>query len=98
LAGALAGIAGVTTAATVGAISPLMALPVTIKGLIAAVVGGLSSLRGAIFCGLAIGVLEAISLQFIGVTYRDATVLLLLFAFLIFRPRGLFATAAVRNE
>lgn len=98
LAGALAGIAGVTTAATVGVVSPLMAVPLTIKGLVAAVVGGLSSLRGAIICGLGIGVLEAISLQAFGVTYRDATVLILLFAFLVFRPSGLFPAAAMRDS
>lgn len=89
LSGMLGGIAGAMVASAVGVLSPLLAVPITVKGLVAAVVGGLASIPGAIVAGLIIGVLEALSLQAFGVTYRDMLVLFLLFAFLIFRPGGI---------
>ena len=58
LAGILGGFAGCMAAASVGVISPLLTIPITIKGLIAAVIGGLGSIRGAIIAGLMIGGVE----------------------------------------
>lgn len=97
LSGMLGGIAGAMTASAVGVLSPLLAVPITVKGLVAAVVGGLASIPGAIVAGLLIGVLEALSLQAFGVTYRDMLVLFLLFAFLIFRPGGIIPSGAGRD-
>ena len=61
-----------------------------IKGLIVTVIGGLGSIPGAIVAGLLVGAFENVFQQFRGVTERDLYVMLLLFAFLIFRPGGLF--------
>jgi len=97
LSGMLGGIAGAMTASAVGVLSPLLAVPITVKGLVAAVVGGLASIPGAIVAGLLIGVLEALSLQAFGVTYRDLLVLFLLFAFLIFRPGGIVTAGGGRE-
>ena len=72
-------------------------MPVTVKGLIAAVIGGLGSIPGAIVGGLLIGALENTFQLVRGVTERDMYVMLLLFAFLAFRPGGIFGTAA-RHE
>ena len=80
-----------------GILSPLLTVPVTVKGLIAAVIGGLGSIPGAIVGGLLIGALENTFQLVRGVTERDMYVMLLLFAFLAFRPGGIFGTAA-RHE
>jgi branched-subunit amino acid ABC-type transport system permease component len=61
-----------------------------VKGLIVTVIGGLGSIPGAIVAGLLVGAFENVFQQFRGVTERDLYVMLLLFAFLIFRPSGLF--------
>jgi branched-chain amino acid transport system permease protein len=89
--GVLGGIAGALIGASVGALSPLLTTPLTVKGLIVTVIGGLGSIPGAIVAGLLVGAFENVFQQFRGVTERDLYVMLLLFLFLIFRPGGLFA-------
>jgi branched-chain amino acid transport system permease protein len=91
LTGLLGGIAGALIGASVGALSPLLTAPLTVKGLIVTVIGGLGSIPGAIVAGLLVGAFENVFQQFRGVTERDLYVMLLLFAFLVFRPGGLFA-------
>jgi branched-chain amino acid transport system permease protein len=90
ITGVLGGIAGALIGASVGALSPLLTTPLTVKGLIVTVIGGLGSIPGAIVAGLLVGAFENVFQQFRGVTERDLYVMLLLFAFLIFRPSGLF--------
>ena len=89
--GLLGGIAGALIGASVGTLSPLLTTPLTVKGLIVTVIGGLGSVPGAIVAGLLVGGFENVFQQFRGVTERDLYVMLLLFVFLVFRPGGLFA-------
>jgi branched-chain amino acid transport system permease protein len=95
--GLLGGIAGALIGASVGALSPLLTTPLTVKGLIVTVIGGLGSIPGAIVAGLLVGAFENLFQQFRGVTERDLYVMLLLFAFLVFRPGGLFALKGGRD-
>jgi branched-chain amino acid transport system permease protein len=96
LTGALGGIAGAMIGASVGMLSPLLALPLTVKGLIVAVIGGLGSIPGAIIAGLLVGAFENLFQYLRGVTERDMYVMLLLFVFLIFRPGGILGAAEHR--
>jgi branched-chain amino acid transport system permease protein len=91
ITGLLGGIAGALIGASVGALSPLLTAPLTVKGLIVTVIGGLGSIPGAILAGLLVGGFENVFQLYRGVTERDLYVMLLLFAFLVFRPGGLFA-------
>jgi branched-subunit amino acid ABC-type transport system permease component len=91
ITGLLGGIAGAMIGASVGTLSPLITLPLTVKGLIVTVIGGLGSIPGAIIAGLLVGALENVFQLYRGVTERDLYVMLLLFAFLVFRPGGLFS-------
>ena len=95
--GLLGGIAGALIGASVGALSPLLTTPLTVKGLIVTVIGGLGSIPGAIVAGLLVGAFENLFQQFRGVTERDLYVMLLLFVFLVFRPGGLFAPRGGRD-
>ncbi len=97
LAGLLGGIAGAMTAAAVGVLSPLITVPLTVKGLIVTVIGGLGSIPGAIVAGLLVGGFENLFLYFRGVNERDMYVLLLLFLFLVFRPHGIFGSEVNRD-
>ncbi len=90
ITGLLGGIAGALIGASVGALSPLLTTPLTVKGLIVTVIGGLGSIPGAIIAGLLVGGFENVFQLFRGVTERDLYVMLLLFVFLVFRPGGLF--------
>jgi branched-chain amino acid transport system permease protein len=96
ITGMIGGVAGALIASAVGNLSPLLALPFTVKGLVTAVLGGLGSIPGAIVGGLLLGVVEYQALYFFGIGYRDMITYLLLFAFLVFRPGGLFSPSARR--
>lgn len=97
IAGLLGGTAGAMTGAAIGVLSPLLTLPLTVKGLVVTVIGGLGSIPGAIIAGLVVGGVENL-FQFVrGVSERDIYVMLLLFAFLVFRPGGLFAAPGGRD-
>ncbi|MGH6611691.1 MAG: ABC transporter permease subunit, partial [Burkholderiaceae bacterium] len=95
--GVLGGIAGAMIGAAIGLLSPLLALPLTVKGLIVTVIGGLGSIPGAIIAGLIVGGLENVLQFFRGVSERDLYIMLLLFVFLIFRPGGIFAVGRGRD-
>lgn len=95
--GMLGGIAGAMSGAAIGMLSPLLAQPLTVKGLIVTVIGGLGSIPGAIIAGLIVGGLESLFQFLRGVTERDFYIMLLLFVFLVFRPGGIFAKAAGRD-
>jgi len=97
IAGLLGGIAGAMTAAAVGVLSPVMTVPLTIKGLIVTVIGGLGSIPGAIIAGLFVGGFENVFLYVRGIDERDMYVVALLFIFLVFRPNGLFSKTITRD-
>jgi branched-chain amino acid transport system permease protein len=95
--GLLGGLAGALIGASVGTLSPLLTVPLTVKGLIVTVIGGLGSVPGAIVAGLLVGGFENVLQLYRGVTERDLYVMLLLFVFLVFRPGGIFAAKGGRN-
>lgn len=97
IAGLLGGTAGAMTGAAIGVLSPLLTLPLTVKGLVVTVIGGLGSIPGAILAGLIVGGVENLFQFLRGVSERDIYVMLMLFAFLVFRPGGLFAAPGGRD-
>jgi branched-chain amino acid transport system permease protein len=97
MTGMLGAFAGALIGAAIGVLSPILVTPLTIKGLIVTVIGGLGSIPGAIIAGLMVGGLENLFQYFRGVTERDIYILLLLFIFLTFRPGGIFSSARTRD-
>ena len=97
ITGVVGGLAGAMIGAAIGMLSPLLSLPLTVKGLIVTVIGGLGSIPGAIIAGLLVGGLENLFQFFRGVSERDLYIMLPLFAFLVFRPGGLLAPPAGRD-
>ena len=97
IAGLLGGTAGAMAGAAIGVLSPLLTLPLTVKGLVVTVIGGLGSIPGAIVAGLIVGGAENLFQVLRGVSERDIYVMLMLFAFLVFRPGGLFAVPGGRD-
>lgn len=97
IAGLLGGTAGAMTGAAIGVLSPLLTLPLTVKGLVVTVIGGLGSIPGAILAGLIVGGVESLFQFLRGVSERDIYVMLMLFAFLVFRPGGMFAAPGGRD-
>ena len=89
LAAIVGAVAGLMIAATDGQITPKFGLWATLKGLIAMMIGGLGSLRGALLGGLALGIIEAQAQWFLGAAVREIVVYGLLFVCLILLPGGL---------
>ena len=90
LGSALAGIAGVLVGVYYNNISTTMGITVGLKAFVAAVLGGIGSIPGAMVGGYLIGLLETM-VSFFGYSpYRDGVVYFLLFIILIVLPAGLF--------
>jgi branched-chain amino acid transport system permease protein len=62
---------------------------ITLKAFIAAIIGGIGSIRGALLGGMVLGVLEAMVLAYLSSTLLEATVIGFLVVFLILRPNGI---------
>ncbi|MFC5472484.1 branched-chain amino acid ABC transporter permease [Paraherbaspirillum soli] len=89
LASALGGAAGYLIVSIDGQVTPMFAMWATLKGMIAAMLGGLGSLPGALAGGLMLGLLETYSQSLFGPQYRDLCGYGLLFAVLCLCPAGL---------
>jgi branched-chain amino acid transport system permease protein len=74
------------------AVYPLMGV-ITIKAMIASIVGGLGSLPAAIAGSMLLGVLETLVSGYLSSTYRDAFSFLFLILVLLFFPNGLLGVS-----
>jgi branched-chain amino acid transport system permease protein len=87
---ALAGAAGVIFGVYYTKIEPLMGVIPGLKAFIAAVLGGIGIIPGAMVGGLVLGVVET-SVSALGFSlWRDAAAFIILILILIFKPSGLF--------
>jgi branched-chain amino acid transport system permease protein len=64
-----------------------------LKAFVAAVLGGIGSIPGAMVGGLLLGVVETFVSAYLSSTYRDAIAFVILIAILLYRPTGLFGSA-----
>lgn len=86
---ALAGLAGGMLALHYGQASYGAGLAITLKALLAAVLGGIGSIGGAAAGGLLIGLVETAWAAYLPIEWRDGAVLAALVLLLVFRPGGL---------
>jgi branched-chain amino acid transport system permease protein len=86
---ALAAAAGVLVGLTNPKIEPLMGIMPGIKAFVAAVLGGIGSVPGAVIGGLVMGVSEYLVVGYISSTYRDAIAFIILILVLLIKPAGL---------
>ncbi|MDU3162033.1 MAG: branched-chain amino acid ABC transporter permease, partial [Bifidobacterium animalis] len=89
---ALAGAAGVLVGVYYNSIDPLMGIMPGLKAFIAAVLGGIGILPGAMAGGIILGVIEALVSGFISSTFRDAAAFGILIIILLFKPSGIFGS------
>ena len=68
---------------------PLMGMVPGIKAFVAAVLGGIGIIPGAMLGGIILGVVEALVSGFISSTFRDAAAFAILIIILLFKPQGL---------
>jgi branched-chain amino acid transport system permease protein len=93
-------IAGLTGAMAGVAASPIYftswesGLAFGLKGFVAATLGGLVSIRGALLGGLTLGVLESLVAGYVDTGLRDAVAFVVLILVLVVRPGGVFGRHA----
>jgi branched-chain amino acid transport system permease protein len=96
ISGLLAGVSGLLWIAQRGSVDPLMGFVPVLKAFIAAILGGIGNLTGAVIGGFFLGAIE-IGLQALlpesVQPFRDAISLTLVVLVLLYRPQGLFGTA-----
>ena len=92
LSGLLAGVAAIFWLMRSGQASPSAGLTPMLKGVLAALIGGLGSLSGAVLGGIVLGLVEVLLISRLpgdvaGLT--DGIVFLLIAFLFVFRPQGL---------
>lgn len=97
VAACIGGLAGFLIGASTGQITPKLGLWMTLKGLVAMVLGGLGSMRGAVLGGLLLGVVEAHAQWYLGAPGREMATYGLLFVALVLLPAGLAGGAQARS-
>jgi branched-chain amino acid transport system permease protein len=97
LGSALAAAAGVLVALSIPSINPLMGLLTGLKAFVAAVLGGIGNIPGAVVGGLIIGMLEVLVAGSDYSGYRDAVAFAILIVVLIVRPTGIFGAAVTEK-
>jgi branched-chain amino acid transport system permease protein len=85
----LAAAAGVLVALQNPKIDPLMGIMPGLKAFVAAVLGGIGNVPGAVIGGLVMGIAEVMVVGYLSPTYRDAIAFVLLIVILLVRPAGI---------
>jgi branched-chain amino acid transport system permease protein len=85
----LGGIAGILVAPVLF-VSIQMGSTIALKAFAATIIGGFGDVAGAIIGGLSLGVIETFGAAYVSVPYKDGFAFLVLVAFLVFRPQGIF--------
>ncbi len=89
LGSALAGAAGILTSIQQPSIDPLMGILPGLKAFVAAVLGGIGNLAGAVLGAFLLGVVETMVIGYVSPTYKDAVAFGVLIFILLLRPAGL---------
>lgn len=87
---ALAGVAGVLVGTYYQSVSPNIGMMYGLKAFVAAVLGGIGSIPGAVVGGIVLGIAEVVGIAFLSSSYKDAIAFGILILILIIKPTGIF--------
>lgn len=86
----LAGVGGILYGIAYPQINVFMGIMPGIKSFIAAVLGGIGIIHGAVLGGFIIGISEVYVSAFLSSTFRDGLIFVILFIVLLIKPTGIF--------
>lgn len=92
LSSALGGAAGILIGMRMGKVSPFIGSTIGLKALAVMVIGGLGDVKGSMFTGMVIGVIEVLVVAYLSSTYMDGVVWVILVLILLYKPNGLFGS------
>jgi len=78
-------------------IDPLMGMMIGLKAFVAAVLGGIGNIQGAVLGALIMGLSEEMVVAYLSSTYRDALAFGILILILILKPAGLLGKYTVEK-
>ena len=93
----LAAVAGLMVAMYYGLVNYFIGYIAGIKAFTAAVLGGIGSIRGAMFGGILLGLVESLGASYISSEYKDAYAFVVLIIILLVKPGGLFGKAELEK-
>jgi branched-chain amino acid transport system permease protein len=97
LGSALAAAGGILVSLLYPRIDPLMGILPGLKAFVAAVLGGIGSIPGAMIGGLVIGLAEVMAVGYGQSTYRDAIAFIILVLILLLKPSGIMGRGTVEK-
>ncbi len=93
---AIGAVAGVLVGLYYGTIMPYMGFTPTLKAFVAMLMGGMTSIPGAVACAVLIGLCESFTTEFVSSRWVDMVPYTLLLLTLLVFPRGLFGRSVDR--
>ena len=93
----LAGVAAILVGMKYPKIEPLMGMLVGLKAFVAAVLGGIGNIKGAVIGGIIMGLSEEMVVGYLSSTYRDALAFGILIIILIYKPSGIMGKNQVEK-
>ena len=93
---AIGAVAGLLVGLYYGVVTPYMGFAPTLKAFVAMLMGGLTSIPGAVACAILIGLCESFCTEFVSSRWVGLVPYVLLLLTLVFFPRGLFGRRAER--
>lgn len=93
----LAGIGSILVGIKYQKIEPMMGTMIGLKAFVAAVLGGIGSIAGAVVGGLVLGVSEVLVVVYGSSQYRDALAFGILIFILLFKPAGIFGKNTIEK-
>jgi len=94
---ALAGAGGILVSLMYPKIDPLMGIMPGLKAFVAAVLGGIGNITGAMLGGLIVGMAEVMAVGYGQSTYRDAIAFIILILILLLKPSGIMGKGMVEK-
>jgi branched-chain amino acid transport system permease protein len=97
LGSSLAAAAGTLVATMYPKVDPLMGSLLGLKAFVAAVLGGIGSISGAVIGGLIMGLAEEYTVGYLSSSYRDAIAFAILIVILLFKPAGILGVSRIEK-
>jgi branched-chain amino acid transport system permease protein len=94
---ALAAAAGILVSLNYPKIDPLMGIMPGLKAFVAAVLGGIGNIPGAMVGGFILGIAEVMVVGYLQSTYRDAIAFTILILILLLKPAGIMGKGLVEK-
>ena len=78
--------------------TPFLGSNLLLVSFVVLVLAGIGSVRGAMICGLFVGIIETVTAGVISAQTKEAVLFIILFLVLLVKPEGIFATQAAERD